>query len=68
MPMTKVEKISFMTEMYFSLIKACVRAMDAVQQFTKQLGITVPQKFFIGGASKVNIFKNLSFTEFFLSF
>ncbi|CAF4525160.1 unnamed protein product [Rotaria sp. Silwood2] len=34
------------------MTKASVRAMDAVQQFTKELGIAVPQKFFIGGASK----------------
>ncbi|CAF1644495.1 unnamed protein product [Adineta ricciae] len=34
------------------MTKACVRAMDAVQQFAKQLGIIVPQKFVIGGASK----------------
>ncbi|CAF3414533.1 unnamed protein product [Rotaria sp. Silwood1] len=34
------------------MTKASVRAMDAVQQFAKELGITVPQKFMIGGASK----------------
>ncbi|CAF4374634.1 unnamed protein product, partial [Adineta steineri] len=34
------------------MTKACVRAMDAVQQFAKELGVTVPQKFVIGGASK----------------
>ncbi|CAF1622101.1 unnamed protein product [Rotaria magnacalcarata] len=34
------------------MTKASVRAMDAVQQFAKQLGVAVPQKFLIGGASK----------------
>jgi hypothetical protein len=28
--------------------------MDAVQQFAQQLGVAVPQKFVIGGASKVD--------------
>ncbi|CAF0973466.1 unnamed protein product [Adineta ricciae] len=34
------------------MTKATVRAMDAVQDFAKQLGITVPKTFVIGGASK----------------
>jgi len=34
------------------MTKAAYRAMDAVQQFTKQIGVVTPQKFFIGGASK----------------
>jgi len=28
--------------------------MDAVQQFAQKLGVAVPQKFVIGGASKVD--------------
>jgi len=35
--------------------------MDAVQQFSQTLGVTVPQKFVIGGASKVNKLSNLLF-------
>lgn len=34
------------------MTKAAVRAMDAAQQFAQHLGVAVPQKFFIGGASK----------------
>jgi len=35
--------------------------MDAVQQFTQSIGVVTPQKFFIGGASKVNKLSNLLF-------
>jgi len=34
------------------MTKASVRAMDAVQQFADKMGIAVPKKFMIGGASK----------------
>jgi len=34
------------------MTKASVRAMDAAQQFIKQLGVAVPKTFFIAGASK----------------
>ena len=33
--------------------------MDAVQQFAKHIGVTVPENFAIGGASKVNQLLNL---------
>jgi hypothetical protein len=33
--------------------------MDAVQQFAKQIGVVVPQKFVIAGAYKVNKCSNL---------
>jgi hypothetical protein len=35
--------------------------MDAVQQFAQQIGVIAPQKFLIGGASKVNKLSNLLF-------
>jgi hypothetical protein len=35
--------------------------MDAVQQFAQSIGVIVPQKFFIGGISKVNKLSNLFF-------
>ncbi len=34
--------------------QASVRAMDAVQQFAAQLGISVPETFVVSGASKVS--------------
>jgi hypothetical protein len=38
--------------------------MDAVQQFAKEIGVTVPQTFLVGGASKVNKAFNLQLTIF----
>jgi len=35
--------------------------MDAVQQFTQQIGVITPQKFLVAGASKVNKLSNLFF-------
>jgi hypothetical protein len=35
------------------LIQASVRAMDAVQQFSARLGISVPETFVVSGVSKV---------------
>ncbi len=63
MPMTKVKNNTFNNKISFflPLIQAAVRAMDAVQQFAQTLGVTVPQKFVIGGASKVNKLSNLLF-------
>ncbi|CAF4008945.1 unnamed protein product [Rotaria sordida] len=42
--------------LHLPMTKASVRAMDAVQKFTAQLRIPVPETFVIGGASKVNYF------------
>ena len=68
MPMTKVierESNGLVFRLFCLIIKACVRAMDAVQQFAKQLGVIVPQKFVIGGASKVgfSIFPRVKYFE-----
>jgi hypothetical protein len=42
--------------------------MDAVQQFVPTVGTIPPQKFFIGGASKVDKLSNLFLiTKFFIS-
>ncbi|CAF1416794.1 unnamed protein product [Adineta ricciae] len=38
--------------LHMPVTKACVRAMDAVQQFLGQLKVIVPESFIIGGASK----------------
>ena len=37
--------------------------MDAVQQFAQQIGVVVPQKFIIGGASKVDRLAEIFFRE-----
>ncbi|CAF4033406.1 unnamed protein product, partial [Rotaria sordida] len=42
--------------LHLPMTKASVRAMDAVQKFTAQLRVPVPETFVIGGASKVNYF------------
>ncbi|CAF1366345.1 unnamed protein product, partial [Rotaria sordida] len=42
--------------LHLPMTKASVRAMDAVQKFTAQLRIPVPETFVIGGVSKVNYF------------
>jgi hypothetical protein len=42
--------------------------MDAVQQFAQSIGVVVPQKFVVAGASKVNRLSNLFLmTKFFIS-